>query len=87
MEEKKKYELRDMSGSAFKNRNKRTDNDAAYTGDCKIDGKEYWINVWVKKDKNDNPWFSYSFREKKPKSDYDSPRQPARVEYSDDIPF
>jgi len=87
MEEKKTYELRDMSGSAFKNRNKRTDNDAAYTGSVKIEGVEYWINVWVKKDKNDNPWFSYSFKSKKPKSDQDQSNQPTRIEYSDDIPF
>ncbi len=84
------YEVRDMSGSAFKNRNRRNDNDAAYTGTVKIKGEELWINVWVKKDKNDNPWFSYSFREKKPRQESDAPPKTQSkhdIELDDNIPF
>lgn len=83
------YEVRDMSGSAFKNRNRRNENDAAYTGTVKIKGEEFWVNVWVKKDKNDQPWFSYSFREKKPKSDNSSPKPSSKqdIAIDDDIPF
>lgn len=84
------YEQRDNSGSVFKNKRKRTDNDAAYTGDAKIDGKEYWINCWPKKDKNGETWMSFSFREKKPRTDADSSQSaPARQEVTldDDIPF
>lgn len=79
------YEIRDMSGSAFKNRNKRNDNDASYTGTVKIKGEEFWVNVWVKKDKNDNPWFSYSFREKKPSAS--SPTKQDDIAIDDNIPF
>lgn len=60
------YETKNMTGSAFKNRNRRSDNDSNYTGTVKINDQEYWINVWVKKTKDGDPWFSYSFREKKP---------------------
>lgn len=79
------YEVRDMSGSAFKNRNRRNDNDAAYTGTVKIKGEEFWVNVWVKKDKNDNPWFSYSFREKKPLGE--KPKQDDVMIDDANIPF
>lgn len=87
MEEKKKYELRDMSGAAWKNKNRRTENDAAYSGTVKVDGVEYWINVWINKKEDGEPWFKYSFNPKRQKSDYDQPRQPTRVEYPDDLPF
>lgn len=66
------YEKRDNSGSAFKNRKKQSDSHSDYQGDGLIDGQEYWINVWVKKDKNGNPWFSYSFRKKQAKQDMPS---------------
>lgn len=84
------YEQRDNSGSVFKNKRKRNENDAAYTGDAKIDGKEYWINCWPKKDKNGDTWMSFSFREKKPRSQDDVPLKTQSkhdIELSDDIPF
>lgn len=84
------YEVRDMSGSAFKNRNRRNENDANYTGTVKIKGEEFWVNVWVKKDKNDQPWFSYSFREKKPRQDGNAPTKTQSkhdIEIDDNIPF
>lgn len=82
------YETRDMSGSAFKNRNRRNENDANYTGTVKIKGQEFWVNVWVKKDKNDQPWFSYSFREKQPRQDSGQSKSEPQVELDDsNIPF
>jgi len=61
------YEKRPNSGSAFKNKRRRTDNDAAYTGDVLVEGKEFWVNCWPKKDKNGDTWLSFSFNEKKPR--------------------
>lgn len=58
------YELRENSGSAFKNRRKENEKHADFTGDAKVGGKVYWVNIWQKTDKNGNPWFSISFREK-----------------------
>ena len=63
------YEQRPNSGSVFKNKRRRNDNDAAYTGDALIDGKSYWINCWPKKDKNGDTWMSFSFREKQPRGE------------------
>lgn len=81
------YEIKDMSGSAFKNRNKRSDRDAAYTGTVKIKGEEFWVNVWVNKDKNDQPYFKYSFKEKAPRQETRSEAPAQRVELDDDLPF
>ena len=82
------YEKRPNSGSAFKNNRRRNDNDPAYTGDCLIDGKEFWINCWPKKDKNGDTWLSFSFNEKKPRQQEEQSYQaPVRDTDDDSIPF
>ena len=82
------YEKRPNSGSVFKNNRRRNDNDPAYTGDCLIDGKEFWINCWPKKDKNGDTWLSFSFNEKKPRQQEEQSYQaPARDPDDDQIPF
>lgn len=63
------FELKPNSGSVFKNQRRRNDNDAAYTGTALVDGKEYWLNCWPKKDKNGDTWMSFSFREKQPRTE------------------
>lgn len=32
----------------FKNNNKRDDRDADYTGSVNIEGREFWLNGWIK---------------------------------------
>jgi hypothetical protein len=32
----------------FKNTNKRDDKDADYSGSVNIDGREFWLNGWIK---------------------------------------
>jgi hypothetical protein len=88
MGNKMAYEKRPNSGSVFKNNRRRNDNDPAYTGDCLIDGKEFWINCWPKKDKNGDTWLSFSFNEKKPRQQEEQPYEaPARDTDDDSIPF
>jgi hypothetical protein len=58
------YEARDMSGSIFVNTKKEKDNHPDRTGSCMIDGVEYWMNGWMKKDKNGQPFMSISFKRK-----------------------
>ena len=58
------FEKRDLSGALFKNHKRETDNHPNAKGDCLIDGVEYWVSAWTKKDKNGNPWQSLSFTRK-----------------------
>jgi hypothetical protein len=88
MENKMVYEIRPNSGSAFKNKRRRTETDAAYTGECLIDGKEFWINCRPKKDKNGDTWLSFWFNEKKPRVQEEQPYEaPAQDIDDDSIPF
>ena len=80
---------RDNSGALFKNQRKEADSHADYTGNCMIDGKEYWINAWLKEGAN-GKFFSFSFRPKEQKSKY--PPKQERFEHESrriepEIPF
>lgn len=81
------FELRDGSGSLFKNDRKEKETHADYRGDCKIDGTEYWLSAWVKESKN-GKFFSLSI---KPKDSQTAPRPSTKSpeeEYHDsDLPF
>jgi hypothetical protein len=92
------YEQKDMSGSVFNNGKKEKDTHPDRTGSCMIDGIEYWISGWVKKDKNGNPWMSLAFKRKdavqpqrslasKGRDDPISSGRPSGGDMDDQIPF
>jgi len=58
------YEQKDNSGSFFKNRKKEKDTHPDMTGTVMLGGVEYWVSAWRKIDKNGDPWYSMSFKEK-----------------------
>lgn len=83
------WETRDNTGSAFKNQRKESEKHADYTGEAMVDGTMKWVNIWVKKDKNGNAWFSFSFRDKQSNggnAGYKKENTKQEV-VDDDIPF
>jgi hypothetical protein len=80
------YEQNDMSGSLFKNDRREKDSQPNARGSCKIDGVEYWVSAWTKKDKNGNPWQSLAFTPKA-QNEARSEAPVSDVPFSDDIPF
>ncbi len=65
------YDKYPNSGTLTKNKRVREgQNDPPYAGQCSIDGKEYWINSWLKQgvgpDGAPYKFFSLSFRAKEP---------------------
>lgn len=42
------YEKRDMSGTLFKSTRKQKDTHADYEGTIIVDGREYFLNAWIK---------------------------------------
>ena len=56
------------SAVLFKNDRKEKDNHPDYNGNAEVDGKEYWLNAWVKESsKTGKKFFSLSFTPKEPK--------------------
>lgn len=85
------YEIKDMSGSLFPNKDKKTDKHPDRNGTVKIEGVEYWASGWVKQDKNGQPWLSLAFKRKDAtamQQDATPVKQPAvRRAMDDEIPF
>ena len=79
------YEIRELSGSLFKNEKKTEEKHPQMQGSCLIDGVEYYISAWTK-DGTKGRWQSLAFKRKDAKPD--SKPAPASVEQmDDDIPF
>ena len=85
------YEMRENSGSVFKNERKREGKkDADYTGSINVDGVEYWINGWLKKSEGKPSWLSLSVSPKEKKPPKDSAVKDFYqddLDNEDDIPF
>ena len=58
------FELKDMSGTLFKNERKEKDSHPDYNGTAKIGGNEFYMNAWIKESKNGKKFFSFSFKVK-----------------------
>lgn len=54
----------DNRGVLFKNKEKKQDTHADYQGNINVEGQEFWLNAWIKKDKNGNPYMSLSVKAK-----------------------
>jgi hypothetical protein len=83
------YEMKDMSGSAFHNSRRDRETSPDLTGSALIHGKEHWVNMWLKTDKNGNTWVSFNLKEKEarqapPKKKDD---RPTTEVLDDSIPF
>lgn len=71
------FEKRDLSGALFKNARKAKDSHPDYTGDCVIDGKEFYMSAWLKESKK-GKFMSFAFTKKEAKQEPD---------LNEDIPF
>lgn len=73
-----------MRGVLFKNDRGRGENSPPYTGNCEIDGVEYWVSAWVKESNKGQKFFSLAFRAKDEKPQRSGG---GRSDYDSDIPF
>ena len=83
------YEMKEGSGSLFKNTRKTTETHPDYNGSIMVNGKEHWLSAWVKEGKN-GKFFSVSIgQEKKPKgfTEAGSNELPKHTIEDDSVPF
>jgi hypothetical protein len=79
---------RDNSGALFKNDRKEKDTHADYRGNLMVDGREYWLDAWLNKDKNGKTYMGVKVKPKDAPAEQPAPRgggKPAALD--DDIPF
>ena len=82
------YEMKDMSGSLFKNEKREKDTHPNATGSALIDGVEYWVSAWTKDGKS-GKWQSLAFKRKdeKPAEKPAVQNRGGFQDFDDDIPF
>ncbi len=81
------YELRDMSGSLFRNDRKSNGKSPDYQGTVMINGVEMWINGWLKEG-NNGRFFSLAFKPKEQQQSKPQRQEPARqtkANFHDDL--
>lgn len=74
-------------GSIWKNEKKATENHPDFTGSLNVEGVEYWVSAWRRKEgANPNaPALSFSVKRKEEAPQVQ--RAPAAESFTDDIPF
>jgi hypothetical protein len=82
------YEQRDMSGTLFKNDDKKEgDKRPNAKGSCMIDGVEYWVDAWTKDGKK-GKFQSLAFKRKEQQAAKPARSAPAApADDDDDAPF
>lgn len=81
------YEHKDMTASAFKNTRRRDEKDANLTGSGKFFGKDCWVNIYLRKDKNGDTSIYLTAKEKAARQEQRSEEPASRVDLDDDLPF
>lgn len=72
------------TGVIFTNKKKTSDKHPDRTGSLNVDGVEYWLSGWIKKDKNGQPFMSLSIKAKEEKRAAPKPRRPMTDDHPGD---
>ncbi len=82
-----------MTGALFKNNKRTTEKQPEYTGNCEINGQEFWVSAWIRESKNGNKFFSMAYTPKEQNVTSDDTSQgmqkipEIQVDVNDQIPF
>ena len=77
------YEMKDNSGSIFKNDKKENEIHPDYRGKMMVDGKEKSVSLWVRESKSGVKYFSMSIQEPYKKGG----QQASTTSEGDGLPF
>ena len=83
------YEMKDMTGSIFKNEKREKETQPQGKGQALIDGVEYWVSAWTN-DGTNGKYQSLKFERKDKQAAPSKPpvkSQSLADEFADDIPF
>ena len=84
------YEMKEGSFSLFKNNRKEKETHPDYAGSVMINGKEHYLNAWLKDGKNGKLFSGSIGKEKAPKDNFKpkgSDEMPKNVIEDDEVPF
>lgn len=53
-----------LRGALFKNNKRTNEKQPEYTGNCEINGQEFWVSAWIRESSNGNKFFSMAYTPK-----------------------
>lgn len=85
------YEMKNNTGSLFKNDRREKDTHAHARGSALIDGVEYWVDAWTNESANGTKYQSLKFKRKDERHmagrTDDRQADPTPIDLDDEIPF
>ncbi len=84
------YEMKDNSGSLFRNDRKETDTQPEYKGSTLIDGTDFWLDAWINESSTGVKYMSLRFKPKEvrnPTGAQGAPIAQQPADLDDDVPF
>ena len=70
-------------GALFKNDRKEKETHPDYNGTINVGGVDYWLNSWLKKDRNGKTYMSLSVKPKEPRQE--TPPATGSGSFEDDV--
>jgi hypothetical protein len=83
------YEMKDMTGSLFRNERKEADTHPDYKGSALINGVEHWLDAWINTAKDGGKYMSLKLKPKEARTGGGggyTPQQ-ADTDLDDFVPF
>ena len=76
-------------GAIWKNRDKKEDKHPDFKGSLNVDGVDYWVSAWKRKEDapNNQPALSFSIKIKEEKAEQPAPAKRKNEDIDDEIPF
>ena len=83
------YEMKDNTGSLFKNDRKEADTHPDYKGSALLNGVEHWLDAWINTSSGGAKYMSLKFKPKDAQQDRrpNSTTNQFEDDLSDEVPF
>jgi hypothetical protein len=78
------FEVKELSGSLFRNLDKAKPDDRDYSGQARINGELFWISAYVRESKNGKKYLDLRY---KPQAEKVDRSRPLGEDLNDSIPF
>lgn len=81
------YQMKENSGTLFKENEKKNERGPDYTGDANIGGEVYRMAAWIRESESGRKFMSFKFTPKEERAAASAPQKRRQVDDDESIPF